>query len=89
MKTFFLSAVIKWFVALPWADFLRVVAQVPAIAAQFPKTASMFYGEREDMNTARAVALKGWISRAFPKLSGWKLNLVLELAVAYFSKKSA
>lgn len=89
MKTFFLSSVIKWFVSLPWADFLRVVAQVPAIAEQFPKTASMFQHEKERTNIERAVALKGWISRAFPKLSGWKLNLVLELAVAYFNKKSA
>ena len=89
MKTFFLATVIKWFVSLPWADFLRVVAQVPAIAEQFPKTASMFQHEKERTNIERATTLKDWISKAFPRLSGWKLNLVLELAVAYTNKKNS
>lgn len=87
MIRLFYSQVVKWLAAVRWDDFLRVVSAVSQAQAYLIKTDSMSDAEKAEVNAARVRHVGGFLSRVLPALTGWKKNVVLELAVAWFNRK--
>ena len=82
----FLAAVIRWLTSLPWSDFLRVVSAAASASGQWVKTTDMTDAQKEAVNEARNGYVRGWITRNLPFLTGWKLNVILELAVGWLNR---
>ncbi len=74
--------VLRFLASFPWGDFLRVVGAVRHATKTWQKTDTMTDGEREAVNKTRADYVRG----QFPNLAGSRMNLILELAVAYSSR---
>jgi hypothetical protein len=82
-----LRLVLRWLANLRWSDFLRIVDAANLAAQYWTKSASMTPAERAEINTLRADHVRQFIATNFSKLSGFILNAVLELAVAWLNKK--
>ena len=82
----FLAAVIRWLTSLPWSDFLRVVSAAASASGQWTKDPGMTDAQKEAVNEARNGYVRGWIARNLPFLTGWKLNVILELAVGWLNR---
>lgn len=88
MIKFFLARVLSWVAKISWSDFLRIVWAAESAAEQWPKTTAMTDEERSQANADRAAAVSSFITAAFgDKSSGWIVNVLRELAVAWVSRK--
>jgi len=83
-----LRIVIRWIANLPWSDFLRIVNAAALASQHWTKTASQSPSERAAVNASRANHVRRFIATNFPKLSGFVMNALLELAVAWLNKSS-
>ena len=88
MIKFFLARVLSWVAKIKWSDFLRIVWAAESAAKQWPKNTAMTDEERAQVNTQRAASVNAFIAAAFPA-SGWIVNVLRELAVAWISRKGA
>ena len=88
MIRFYLSRILSWLVSLPWSEFLRVVESVRTAAETWPKADTMSPAEKDAQNARRVEQVTRFIRLNFPSLIGWKLNVVLEIAVAWLKAKS-
>lgn len=82
----FLSAVVKWLSGLKWSDFARVISAVEFASNFWIKHPQLTEEEEKKVNLSRLMYVKDWAAKNIPFLSGWKLNVIIELAVAYFNK---
>jgi len=80
-----LRLVLRWLAKLPWSDFLRIVTAANLAAQHWPKSAGQSPAARAAINNARANHVRQFITTNFPKLSGFVLNAILELAVAWLN----
>lgn len=76
MKTWFLHVVIGWLTGLTKADFQKVYSWVAEA------------DHVRDTSVSKKALVDERMKAVWPKLSDWVLNLLRELAVAYFKKKS-
>jgi hypothetical protein len=83
-----LRIVIRWIANLPWSDFLRIVNAANLASQHWTKTASQSPAERAAVNVSRANHVRQFMTTAFPKLSGFAINALLELAVAWLNKST-
>lgn len=83
-----LRLVLRWLANLPWSDFLRVVNAASLAGQNWIKTSSMSTAERAAVNLSRAAHVRQFIISVFPRLKGWKQNVILELAVAFINRNS-
>lgn len=81
-----LSPVIRWLTSLPWADFLRIVGAAAWAGETWVKSAGMTEAEKQVVNASRAKHVREWITTRLPALSGWRMNVAIELAVAYLNR---
>ena len=86
MIRFFLSRVLAWLTELPWSDFLRIVRAAALANDKWGKDSAMSAVEISAIQTTRRHSVALFIQRSFPRLTGWKLNVVLELAVAWLNR---
>ena len=82
----FLAPLLRWFASLSWSDFARIVDAVEGAKNYWPKPPDMSDAEKAAVNVSRAQHVKAFVSRNWPKVSGWMLNLILELAVGWFNR---
>lgn len=76
MKTFFLHVIVSWLTGLSKTDFKQVSEWVIEAANRFFTSAD------------KAKFVNDQIKLAWPKLAGWAVNLLRELAVGLFKKKA-
>ena len=81
-----LAPLLRWFASLSWSDFNRVVDAVRGASKYWLKSPEMTDAEKASVNAYRAQHVRDFIARTWPKISGWVLNLVLELAVGWFNR---
>ena len=87
MIRLFYSQVLKWLASVKWEDFVRVVSVVRQAQLYWKKDDSMTDAEKDAVNASRAAHVRQFIEGALSFLTGWKKNVVLELAVAWFNRK--
>ena len=85
MRVFFIP-IIKWLSSLTWSDFGRIVTAVEAASDFWQKSDDMTEAEKAAINASRADQVRAFMGRVFPKLSGWRMNVAMELAVAWFNR---
>lgn len=83
-----LRLVLRWLANLPWSEFLRIVTAANLAAQHWPKSAGQSPAARAVINNTRAAHVRQFITTNFPKLSGFVMNTLLELAVAWLNKSA-
>jgi hypothetical protein len=83
-----LRIVIRWLANLPWSDFLRIVNAAAMASQHWVKSPSQSPAEQTAVNASRAEHVRQFIKTNFPKLSGFVMNALLELAVAWLNKST-
>ena len=81
-----LIPILRVFTSLKWSDFLRVVDMVALAAEHWQKAEGMSPAEKEEINQRRAGQVRDFITTHFPGVTGSRINLALELALAWLKR---
>lgn len=87
MIRLFLPRVLKWIANVDWKQFLLIASAVANASNIWQKNANMSPAESEAANASRFSHVSKFIALILPSLSGWKKNVIIELAVAWFNLK--
>ena len=87
MIRLFLPRVLKWIANVDWKQFLSVASSVANAADLWAKDSKMTQAEIDEANALRFAHVSGFLTTILPSLSGWKKNVIIELAVAWFNLK--
>ncbi len=85
MIRLFLPRVLKWIANVDWKQFMLVASAVGNAASIWQKKENMTQAENDAANLSRFQHVSKFITLLIPSLSGWKKNVIIELAVAWFN----
>ncbi len=88
MIRFFLTRVLSWIGKISWTEFLQIVSSASNAASLFPKADNLSDADKAAVNVNRAAHVSNVISRVWKTLPTWAVNLVRELAVAWFNREA-
>jgi hypothetical protein len=81
-----LAILLRWFASVKWGDFLRVVGAAVKAGELYPKSTVSSKENDAAVNRNRVAHVLNFIAQSIPELTGWKSNLVLELAVGWLNR---